>query len=86
MQFSNIDASIFLGCKLKDSREIVKYLQSLPAEDIVKHLWSLSWTVGNKAAPPHIDPHQDYPAGNISPVDLMVRILNTQHQPICQAS
>ena len=61
---------LFLGCTSTDSKEILEFLQSVPAEEIVKHLALLSYPVKDDARCP--EPLEAYQTGTFNPVDLMV--------------
>ena len=61
---------LFLGCTSTDSKEILEFLQSVPAEEIVKHLALLSYPVKDDARCP--EPFEAYQTGTFNPVDLMV--------------
>ena len=61
---------LLLGCTSTDSREILEFLQSVPAEEIVKHLALLSYPVKDDARCP--EPFEAYQTGTFNPVDLMV--------------
>ena len=61
---------LFLGCTSTDSKEILEFLQFVPAEEIVKHLALLSYPVKDDARCP--EPFEAYETGTFNPVDLMV--------------
>ena len=59
-----------LGCTSTDSKEILEFLQSVPVEEIVKHLALLSYPVKDDARCP--EPFEAYQTGTFNPVDVMV--------------
>ena len=60
----------FVGCTSADSKEILEFLQSLPASEIMKHLHLFSFVIKDDRYP---DPHEAYKTDKINPVDLMVQ-------------